>query len=82
MLKEGLGDGEESFPGPDGEPVNGTAVDEGWEHATSGSEGVNHWTHTDDDMQILLDTADEVVEYAISEARKQTQIRHHIKTQL
>ena len=47
------------------EPVDGAAVDKGGEHSAARAEGVSDWTHAEDDVQFVLDTADEVGKYTI-----------------
>ena len=44
------------------EPVNGTAVDEGWKLAKSVAERVTDRTHGEDDVQLIACPLDEEVE--------------------
>ena len=55
-----------NLPWPLSEPVNGTAVDKGGEHTTASTESIPYWTHTQDDMKIITNSADKVVEHSIS----------------
>lgn len=43
------------------EPVDGTAVDEGREHPESVAERISDWGHGQDNVEILLDSINEVV---------------------
>lgn len=43
------------------EPVDGTAVDEGWEHPESVPERISDRGHGQDNVEILLDSINEVV---------------------
>lgn len=43
------------------EPVYGTAVDEGWEHPESVAERISDRRHGQDNVEILLDSINEVV---------------------
>ena len=54
-----------NVPGPLGEPVNGAAVDQRGEHTTARTEGISHRAHAEDNVQLVLDSADEVGEYPI-----------------
>ena len=57
---------EPHLPWPLSEPVNGTAVDKRGEHTTARAECIPYGTHTQNDMKVVTNSADEVVEHSIS----------------
>lgn len=64
-LKEGLCNREQSLPWPFCEPVDGTAVDQRWEHTAARTEGISHWAHAEHDVQTVLNSPNEMAEDTI-----------------
>lgn len=53
VLKERLGDTQQGLLGPLHKPVNGAAVHQGGKHATSCTERIPYWAHTQYDVEIV-----------------------------
>lgn len=53
----------QGFLGPFREPVDGTAVDQGWEHPQSGPEDLSKWTHGNDHVNVSLHLAKVALEH-------------------
>ena len=58
-LERVLGDAEQRLFRPLGEPIDGAAVDDGREHATSRAEGAANGTHAQHDVQVVAHAVDE-----------------------
>ena len=44
-------------------PVNGAAVHKGWKHPASGPEGLPNGAHAEHNVQLLTDSADEILKH-------------------
>jgi hypothetical protein len=59
---------EKGITWPLGEPIDGTAVDQAREHTASRAERVAYRTHAQHDVEVVSDSVDEKVEYAVAVA--------------
>jgi hypothetical protein len=51
-----LADTDQGFFRPFTEPINGTSINQRWEHSQSGSKSVTNGTHAHDDVNVSLDS--------------------------
>lgn len=60
--------GEKGITRPLGEPIDGAAVDQAREHTASRAERIAYRTHAQHDVEVVSDSVDEKIEYAVAVA--------------